>query len=151
MGQPFLTSAIVTLMLAAFLVIPSASASLVAVPSTPIPEPVATAIAEAREAGKLVFLDFYAEWCGPCKVLEAKVIPDPGVQQALERFIFLRVDIDEHPAAGERFDVVGMPTLIVLNTKGEELFRQVGLIDPRDLAEHLDEISGTRSVNPPGG
>ncbi len=80
-----------------------------------------------------------------------KVIPDPGVQQALEGFIFLRVDTDEHPAAGKHFYVVGMPTLMVLNAEGEELFRQVGLIDPQDLAEHLDEISRTGRVNPPAG
>ena len=98
-------------------------------------------MAEARKATKLLFLDFYAEWCGPCKTLEAEVIPDPGVQQALEGFVFLRVDTDEHPAAGKHFDVVGMPTLMVLNAEGEELFRHVGLIEPRDLAEQLKEIS----------
>ncbi len=94
MSQRSFIPAIVTLVLAAFLVIPSASASLVAVPNTPIPEPVATAIVEAREAGKLVFLDFYAEWCGPRKILEATVIPAPGVQPALEGFIFLRGPVE---------------------------------------------------------
>ncbi len=46
--------------------------------------------------------------------------------------------------AGQRFNVVAMPTLLVLSGEGEELFRHVGLIEAGDLAERLLEIRATR-------
>ncbi len=109
------------------------------------PEAVASALAQAREATRPVFIDFYAEWCAPCKIIEGKIIPDSRVQAALDGFIFVRVDMDIDLKAGQRFNVVGMPTLLVLSAEGEELFRHVGLIEPGDLAERLHEI---RAVNP---
>ncbi len=101
-------------------------------------------MAEARDAARPVFIDFYAEWCAPCKIIEEKIIPDSRVQAALDGFIFVRVDMDIDLKAGRRFNVVGMPTLLVLSGEGEELFRQVGLIEPGDLAERLLEIRATR-------
>lgn len=114
------------------------------VSSTAFPEPVASALAEARDATRPVFIDFYAEWCAPCKIIEGKILPDPRVQAALDGFIFVRVDMDIDLKAGQRFNVVGMPTLLVLSGEGEELFRHVGLIEPGDLAERLLEIRATR-------
>ncbi len=112
--------------------------------TTAFPEPVASALAEARDAARPVFIDFYAEWCAPCKIIEGKIIPDSRVQAALDGFIFVRVDMDIDLKAGRRFNVVGMPTLLVLSGAGEELFRHVGLIEPGDLAERLLEIRATR-------
>ncbi len=106
-------------------------------PGTPIPEPIASALNEAREARKLVFVDFYAEWCAPCKTIEGKILPDSRVQEALEGFVFVRVDADADRGAGERFGVFGMPTLLVLDEQGDERFRHIGLIEPADLAEKL--------------
>ncbi len=69
------------------------------------------------------------------------------VQAALDGFIFVRVDMDIDLEAGRRFEVFGMPTLLVLSSKGEELFRHVGLIEPTDLAEQLLEIRATLREN----
>ncbi len=91
-----------------------------------------------------VFIDFYAEWCAPCKIIEGEIIPDSRVQAALDGFIFVRIDMDLELKAGQRFNIVGMPTMLVLSGEGEELFRHVGLIEPGDLAERLFEIRATR-------
>ncbi len=101
-------------------------------------------MAQARESARPVFIDFYAEWCAPCKIIEGQIIPDSRVQAALDGFIFVRVDMDIALKAGQRFNVVGMPTLLVLSDEGEELFRHVGVIEPADLAKRLLEIRATR-------
>ncbi len=118
-------------------------------PSTaPFPEPVASALVQARETSRPVFVDFYAQWCAPCKIIEGRIIPDSRVQAALDGFIFVRVDMDIELKAGQRFNVVGMPTLLVLSGEGKELFRQVGLIEPAELAERLLEIRATHREEP---
>ena len=106
----------------------------------PVPQPVAGALGSAKRAGKLVFLDFWAEWCAPCKVLEERTIADPRIQDFLSRHVFLRVDTDAHPEAAQYFDAFGLPTIVVLSPDGEELFRQVGFIDADELAVVLEEL-----------
>ena len=112
--------------------------------SESIPEPIASALNRARASGKYVFIDFYAEWCAPCKILD-RTFPDSRVQEALKGFIFLKVDTDVHPRAGQRFEIFGMPTLLVLDGEGEERYRHLGPIEPADLAGELLEISPSAS------
>ena len=107
------------------------------------PEPVSSALAEARDIARPVFIDFYADWCAPCKIIEAETLPDSRVQAALDGFVFVRVDVDVDLKSAQPFDVVAMPTLLVLSSEGEELFRHVGVIEPADLAERLFEIGAT--------
>ena len=117
--------------------------------TTAVPEPVASALAQARAADKLVFIDFHAKWCAPCKVLHAETIPDSRVQRALEGFVLVKVDTDVDLEAARHFDVVGMPTLVVLTSEGEELSRYVGgYIAPTDLAELLLEVRATQEEQP---
>jgi len=103
----------------------------------PIPEPVASAVTQAGDTGKLVFIDFYAEWCGACKILDRTTLKDPAVLTTLEQFVFLKVDADQYPDAIIHFKIVGMPTLVVLNALGEEVFRQVGPITADRLVSEL--------------
>jgi thiol:disulfide interchange protein DsbD len=105
-----------------------------------IPEPVAAAVIKAGDTGKLVFLDFFAQWCGACKILDRTTLKDESVLTTLENFVFLKVDADQDPQALVHFNVVAMPTLVVLNVYGEEIYRHVGPIDARQLIEDLESL-----------
>ncbi len=106
-------------------------------PFGPIPEPIATALNNSRITNMPVFVDFYAEWCGACKVMEKTTLVDPTVLKTLEQFQVLKVDADEFPVATQHFRVFGMPTYIVLDTTGKEKYRHVGPIDVENLVENL--------------
>ena len=102
--------------------------------------PVEAALSIAQQESKLVFVDFSAEWCLACKVLEERVFSDSSVQAALSSYVFVEVDTDEYPKTATTYRVVGMPTLVILSAEGEELFRSVGLIEADDLRQKLDEL-----------
>ncbi|MFT5012443.1 MAG: thiol:disulfide interchange protein [Patiriisocius sp.] len=114
-----------------------------------IPDPVSKAVVEAAEADKLVFVDFYAEWCGACKVLDRTTFKDPAVIKTLGGFVFLKVDADKYPDTLRYFDIVGMPTLIVLNTAGHEIYRQVGLISADKLKQELQSVRSKEAKKQP--
>ncbi|MBD3162186.1 MAG: thioredoxin fold domain-containing protein [Candidatus Eisenbacteria bacterium] len=88
------------------------------------------ALADAREAGKPVLLDFTAEWCAACHELDEKTWVEPRVASILQDFVLLRLDMtDRSPetqALGERWNVTGLPTVIVLDGEGNEVDRFFG-------------------------
>lgn len=102
-----------------------------------VSSPIDAALTTASESGKLVLIDFSAEWCAACKVLEAQVFSDATVIEALQDYVFVEVDTDAFPESAKAHDVVGMPTLVVLNSDGEELYRNVGLITPQEFSDTL--------------
>lgn len=101
------------------------------------PSPVAQALSRARDEGRSLVIDFFADWCGPCKVLEDTILPHPRVQEALRQYILLRVDADEYPRTVEYYRIDAMPTLLALDGAGKELRRFEGLPDPEELAAQL--------------
>ena len=105
-----------------------------------VPEPVGDALARARTANRLTLIDFYAAWCGPCQVLESTVLGDPRVREALEEFEFVKVDTDRHVEPSDYFNVVGLPTLIVLDSGGREIYRREGMIEADYLARTLNQL-----------
>lgn len=105
-----------------------------------VPQPVAAALVTARTEGKLVFLDFFAEWCLACKVLEENTLLDSAVASTLEKLISLRIDTDLYTPASLYYNIVGMPTLLVLDSDGTEIYRSVGLISPSELNQVLNEL-----------
>lgn len=105
-----------------------------------LPEPVLSGLATAKSEGKSVFVDFYAEWCIACKVLDQKTLSTTVVEAALEDYVVIKVDTDAHPDSAVYHDVVGMPTLLILNADGEEEFRSVGPISAEELAQTLARL-----------
>ena len=81
-----------------------------------------------------VIVDFYADWCGPCKAM-APVFDELAAEQQGKALV-LKLDSDRNPATTQRFGVRGIPTLIVFR-EGREVARQVGLVPKQALEELL--------------
>lgn len=99
---------------------------------------------EARETGKLVLIDFYADWCPACHELDEKTWPDAGVQAALTQYIPVKLDLTKNDAAAKdyqkKYGIVGMPTVILLSADGVELARFEGYSPPEEVQEFLKAI-----------
>jgi thioredoxin 2 len=85
------------------------------------------------DAGVPVLVDFYADWCGPCKVTAPML--DELVHRHQGRLLVLKVDTDQYPALAQQHAVRGIPTLLVFD-EGREVRRHVGAANLAQL-EHL--------------
>lgn len=80
-----------------------------------------------------VVVDFFANWCGPCKML-APIVEE--VSNELEKITFIKVDIDEIESLPRQFDIMSIPTLLVFE-KGELIKRHTGYIDKEELVQFI--------------
>lgn len=91
---------------------------------------------EATKQHKLIFLDAYASWCGPCKLLKRKTFPDKTAGEFFnEHFISVAVDMEEGqgPALASQYAVDAYPTLIVTDAKGNLVTYTKGYMDAGQL------------------
>ncbi|KTC49388.1 thiol:disulfide interchange protein [Pseudomonas syringae pv. actinidiae ICMP 19497] len=102
---------------------------------------------EAQGAGKPLLLDWYADWCISCKVIEHEVLPDPGVVARLAGYSLIRFDMTdsnaEQRALLDRYKLFGPPALLFFAKNGEELqnVRVVGEFDAAGLIERLNRAN----------
>lgn len=79
----------------------------------------------AGAVGKPVMLDFYADWCASCKVMESLTFKDPKVAEALSHFKIIKVDVTANNANNKEimnyFKVIAPPTFLFFDAKGQEL------------------------------
>lgn len=82
------------------------------------------------QAPQPVLVDFYATWCGPCRMV-TPILED--LAGKLDKISFVKVDIDESPDVAEKYAVAGVPTLVLFKN-GDEVDRKVGA-HPRPALE----------------
>jgi len=93
-----------------------------------------SALKLAEKSNKLVFVDFYADWCSYCKQLDEYTFTDPNVQARFSQsYVLVKVNIDKNPDLASQYKVYGLPTLVVMDANGNEIKRQEGFVDPDEL------------------
>lgn len=96
----------------------------------------------AREGNKLVMVGFVAEWCGPCKMMEAQVYSTDAFKLATQNMVLIRVDVDREPALAQQFGVTAMPTVKFLNPRGEVVHEFIGYGGPAQVMSEIEAAKG---------
>jgi thioredoxin 1 len=110
------------------------AAPLMAQSSVKWEENYANAVKRAQTEKKMILMDLWAEWCPPCQYLKTKVFPSPEAQKALAKVVPLSVmvefkdrkPIEEGVRLAKQFKLEAYPTLVILDSNGKEIRRQVG-------------------------
>lgn len=92
------------------------------------------AVAYADSLGKPVFIETYADWCGPCKMMEREVFPDSSVGAFFnENFVNVKVDVDtrEGNRFARQYGVQFIPRLMFMHPDGTVIHQKEGFFSPR--------------------
>jgi len=104
------------------------------------------ALAKAASSKKLVLVDFGAPWCPSCVRMETEVFGNKDFQKATKGLVKLAINVDksENTALKKQYHVKAIPTLLILNAKGEELYRSLDFIPPKQLAAEIKKALGSK-------
>jgi thiol:disulfide interchange protein DsbD len=142
---PFIRAAVGLAMIAAaiWIALPASAPHAIAWESYP-----EWANRSAAGVSKPLLLDFGAEWCIPCREMEHTTYVDPGVVAEADRFHMVKADItEENDSTAElvaKYDVKGVPTVILFSPDGDERQRMVGYVAPERLLSAMRSIRSTQ-------
>lgn len=103
--------------------------------------PIEAILAEAKAKNKLVFVDCYAVWCGPCKYMDENVFNQPDVVKMFTKnFVNFKVDVESFDGVNVsiNYKVNSFPTYLFLNGDGEVVHRLEGLFTTQGLINEAD-------------
>lgn len=98
--------------------------------------------AEVIHSPKPVVADFYATWCGPCRILSPRL--DALAGSFTNRIKFVKINVDESPDLAQRFNIQGIPALLFFRD-GKVVDGTVGLLSSDALKAHLEALTGTNA------
>ncbi len=106
-------------------------------------------LAQAKEENKVIFIDAYTTWCGPCKMMAAKVFPEAKVGEVYnERFINAKFDMEkgEGPAIAQRYSVMVYPTYLFVDGNGDIVHKGIGYIPQEEFLALADAAISESSL-----
>ncbi|SHM02019.1 Thioredoxin [Chryseobacterium carnipullorum] len=98
----------------------------------------ATILAKAKKENKLIFVDAYASWCGPCKLMVKNIFPLQTVGDFYNsHFVNAKIDMEKGEGVGlaKKYNVKAFPTYLFINGDGEEVHRTLGYVEEKDFIQ----------------
>ena len=106
------------------------------------------ASAVAQKNNLPMFIDFWADWCGVCKIMDAEVYTDPKVIKAFEaNVVGVRLHFDLQPDMARKYNVPALPFLVWTNSYGTPLAYHRGLLEAEDLGRVLEAMPDLAEIN----
>ncbi len=96
---------------------------------------------DVLKAGKPVLVDFWAEWCGPCRAIAPALEDIAG--DLKEKLTVAKINIDENPGTPQKYNVRGIPTLILFKN-GQVAAMKVGALPKNKLQEWVEQALSTQ-------
>jgi len=92
---------------------------------------------EHINGSKPVLVDFYADWCGPCKMMAPYIVE---VKKKIgDRAVVLKMDIDKNPTYAAKYHIQSIPTLMIFKN-GKILWRQMGVVPANAILQQLESV-----------
>ncbi len=102
------------------------------------------AMMDAKDANKLVMIEFGATWCKPCKVYESDVFGTPQFRDKAKDMILVNVDVDQHPELAKLFQVQGLPNVYIVNGQQQLVGHVMGYRGAKVLFDEIDRAKALR-------
>jgi thiol-disulfide isomerase/thioredoxin len=107
------------------------------------------ALAQAKADGKPIMIDFYTDWCGWCKKLDADTYPDPSVVQYLADFVCVKLNAEkEGKDQAKTYNVSAYPTIVFADSSGAYLGRVLGYRLPAPFIAEVKKVMETAKEMP---
>lgn len=104
-----------------------------------------TSLEEAQKialmSNKLIIIDFVAKWCGPCKDMDAKSWNDVQVEEVLQTYVKLRIDLDSNKDLARKYQIRAIPDMIIIDGNGKIIHRFIGYQTATKLKKELANFS----------
>jgi thiol-disulfide isomerase/thioredoxin len=103
--------------------------------------PFETAQKIALGTNKLIVLDFWATWCGPCKMMERETWNDETVINLLENYTPVKIDIDKNRELASKYDIKSIPYILILDGNGKIIYKINAYLSKYEVVKLLEKYS----------